>query len=73
MGRFEEEMGFRAPCAIRQTDRPTDIGNIPQSIRGGETPARRPTFREAITIAEEQIGLVEYPRERELWRILHDL
>ena len=34
MDRFEEEMGFRMTCAIRQTDRPTDIGNIPQSIRG---------------------------------------
>jgi hypothetical protein len=73
MDRFEEDERFRMLCAVRQAYRQTDSGNILQRIRGGETPARRPTFREAITIAEEQIGLAEYPRERELWRILHDL
>lgn len=45
----------------RQTDRQTDTGR------------RRLTFREAITLAEDQIGLYEYSRQHKSYGILHDL
>ena len=44
-----------------KTDRPTDTGG------------RRLTFREAVTLAEDQIALHEYPRRHILWGVLHDL
>ena len=44
-----------------KTDRPTD------------TRGRRLTFREAVTMAEDQIALHEYPRRHILWGVLHDL
>ena len=46
---------------LNKTDRPTDTGG------------RRLTFREAVTLAEDQIALHEYPRRHILWGILHDL
>lgn len=44
-----------------KTDRQTDTGG------------RRLTFREAVTLAEDQIELHEYPRRHILWGVLHDL